>query len=351
MARTGVQFLDIEKAALELQGFGKIPTVDGIREILGTGSKSTISKHLRAWRAKQTQAGGDLPHELAALVTGIWRKLHTDADQRVHESEATCHQQVQKLNQTITRLHQEQADLKNQLHKTEEMTAMEHSAKEKFEKQLQEKQQEQIKLHEQSQAISQQLEASKAENARIHQLTKNIQANLEHYQQEMHKHQLEQTLQTEKQHAFYVQEITALKQQLTHQQNQIKPLEQEKEKLQATLEQLDNQLQQLLAEQKTTQLQLQETNHEKSGLLERNKIAAETINALQNEINEAVTQCRELEKKTAILFDQNERLQKDLAQTQDKVETLRQEKLFLIQEKSQLEGYLNKTKHLEKSNH
>lgn len=38
MARTGVQYVDIETAALELKGRGKVPTVDGIREVLGAGS-------------------------------------------------------------------------------------------------------------------------------------------------------------------------------------------------------------------------------------------------------------------------------------------------------------------------
>jgi hypothetical protein len=42
----GVGLLDVEKAALELQGRGKNPSVDAIREVLGTGSKSTIAQHL-----------------------------------------------------------------------------------------------------------------------------------------------------------------------------------------------------------------------------------------------------------------------------------------------------------------
>ena len=61
MARAGVTFLDVEKAVLQLQGRGKNPSVDAIRELLGTGSKSTIAQHLRDYRAEQSQVAGTLP--------------------------------------------------------------------------------------------------------------------------------------------------------------------------------------------------------------------------------------------------------------------------------------------------
>ena len=102
---------------LELQGTGKIPTVDGIREILGTGSKTTIAQHLRDWRAKQADAQGELPHELMALVTGLWKRLHAQADQRITEVENTYCQQVQELKHTVAQAPPRAcADLKNQLH-------------------------------------------------------------------------------------------------------------------------------------------------------------------------------------------------------------------------------------------
>lgn len=340
MARTGVQFLDIQKAALELQGYGKIPTVDGVREILGTGSKSTIAKYLRDWRTKQIEAGGDLPHELAALVTGLWRKLHTDADQRIQETEATSHQQIQILNQNIARLHQEQTELKKQIHHAEEIAETERSTKENLEKQLRDKEIEYIQSHEKSQALSQQLEAARTEITRLHQLTGNIQANLEHYQQEIHKQQLQQTLQVEKQLAFYIHEIASLKQHIDQQNLQFKPLAREKEQLEVALDQLKNQHQLLLAEHKTTQAQLQNIHAQKNRLLTENESLAD----VQNKLNDAVAHWREFEKKTAILSDQNARLQKDLSQAQEKVEHLREEKLFLIQEKAQLEGFLKAIK-------
>lgn len=90
MGRAGVTLLDVEKAALQLQGRGKNPSVDAIREILGTGSKATIAKHLRDWRAAQeSQSSGKLPQDLLALVTGLWERLNLQADQRIDEIENT----------------------------------------------------------------------------------------------------------------------------------------------------------------------------------------------------------------------------------------------------------------------
>lgn len=348
MARIGVQFLDIEKAALELQGSGKIPTVDGIREILGTGSKSTIAQHLRAWRAKQADSAGELPHELQALVIGLWKRLHDQADQRVTEAENTYRQQVQELKQTIIQLQQDHTHLKKQLHQNEEMYATERFAKEDLEKQLRGYSQEHVKLCERHQATAQQLDNTRAENSRLHQLAANIQANLEHYQQAMHQRQIEQTLATEKQQAYYIQEMTLLKQQLTEQQGQVKPIEQELTQCRMAILQLEKQHEQLTAEHKLTEQQLQAIDRERSTLLERDATTKKMIQAMESKASKDVAQLHELEKKIAVLADQNERLQQDLAQTQDKVETLQQEKLFLVQEKSQMEGYLKQIKHAEK---
>jgi len=56
VGRKGITYLDVVKAANELQGNGLNPTVDEVRLRLGTGSKSTIVPHLRQWRRQQNEA-------------------------------------------------------------------------------------------------------------------------------------------------------------------------------------------------------------------------------------------------------------------------------------------------------
>lgn len=53
MGRIGITYSDVARAADELKEKEQNPTVDAVRAVLGTGSKSTIVPHLRRWRIKQ----------------------------------------------------------------------------------------------------------------------------------------------------------------------------------------------------------------------------------------------------------------------------------------------------------
>lgn len=54
MARIGVTYKDIAEASETIKSRGQEPTVDRVREYLGTGSKSTIAPHLKQWRNNNT---------------------------------------------------------------------------------------------------------------------------------------------------------------------------------------------------------------------------------------------------------------------------------------------------------
>ena len=349
MARIGVQFQDIEKAALELHGSGKIPTVDGIRELLGTGSKTTITHHLRAWRAKQDEAGGHLPHELQALVTGLWKRLHEQADQRVEEVEKEHEAQRLALQQELTLLQQHYTQLQQRLHHSEESGALERLAKLELEKQLHAVTQEHLKLTERYQAALHQNETTKAENARLHQLAANMQANMEHYQEAVHQRQQQQTLAMEKQQGIYAEELAQLKQQCLQHEGRATLLEKELAQVQQAHEQTEKQYNKLQGECQATSQTCQELDRERSRLLERDAHSHQTIQALQLKAEKESVRVGELEQKMAVLASLNERLNHEITVSQDKVEILRQEKLFLAQEKAQMEGYLKQVKHVELS--
>lgn len=51
MARGGVNYTEVDEAACYLQGLGRNPTVDAIRERLGTGSRTTLAEHLKRWKS------------------------------------------------------------------------------------------------------------------------------------------------------------------------------------------------------------------------------------------------------------------------------------------------------------
>ncbi len=77
MARAGITFEQVAAVADAMVGAGQAPTINGVRDTLGTGSPNTVHKHLTAWRAARPQAVAaavELPAELVnALGAEITR--------------------------------------------------------------------------------------------------------------------------------------------------------------------------------------------------------------------------------------------------------------------------------------
>ncbi|WP_028303516.1 DNA-binding protein [Oceanospirillum maris] len=84
MARNGISYNEVKQAVDEMQAEGLNPTIAGIRERLGTGSFTTISEHLKLWRAERQQqpmvAGGSpAPDSLNGMVQAVWQQAREDA--------------------------------------------------------------------------------------------------------------------------------------------------------------------------------------------------------------------------------------------------------------------------------
>jgi chromosome segregation ATPase len=85
MARTGVSYDEVEKAATALHQQGLNPTVQRIREALGTGSNTTIARHLKTWHdayfaEEYSRVPMAIPEEIAASVDGFWAAAVAKAD-------------------------------------------------------------------------------------------------------------------------------------------------------------------------------------------------------------------------------------------------------------------------------
>jgi chromosome segregation ATPase len=340
MGRAGVTLLDVEKAVMQLQGRGKNPTVDTIRELLGTGSKSTIIQHLKAWRSKNDESQGKLPQELLALVTGLWERLNGQAEQRIIEIESSSEEQLQIVKQSLQQHQQEHIELKTKFHQLEEKFSTECRVKVECEKQLQLEKQEHDKLRERDHVHVIQLKDQKAENARLHQLAANIQANLEHYQNAMQQARIEQSLAMEKKQIQFQQELTELQRELALHRKNSQEREQQSAQKNKDMQLLKEQSHLLQLNHDSLIQQLQESSRELIIFKDRFEHHQQQFQTYQKELNHKNQQLIEFEKQTAILADQRDRLQKNLSDADNKIEILRHEKLFLTQEKSQLEGHL-----------
>ncbi len=96
MARAGILYSQVAKAAAQLTQAGKTPTIDTVREALGdTGSKSTIAPMLKRWKAEHQEIvdGADtgLPAELVEAIKSIYQRLQDDVARQLEEMSVTHH--------------------------------------------------------------------------------------------------------------------------------------------------------------------------------------------------------------------------------------------------------------------
>ena len=124
MARAGVTYHDVAKAAEAIKTQGQEPTVDRVRERLGTGSKSTIAPLLKRWRSDNGEAAdvSRLPSDLVEVVKSLHERVQQMADHRIErarqESKASndeLRKELNNANNTITQLTARQQDLENQI--------------------------------------------------------------------------------------------------------------------------------------------------------------------------------------------------------------------------------------------
>jgi chromosome segregation ATPase len=91
MARAGILYSHVAQAAATLLENGKNPTVDNVREALGsTGSKSTIAPFLKRWKAEQqdaiAEAESGLPAPLLQAVKGLHQHMQAEANQQIEQA-------------------------------------------------------------------------------------------------------------------------------------------------------------------------------------------------------------------------------------------------------------------------
>lgn len=344
MGRTGVTLLEVEEAAAQLQGRGKTPSVDNVREMLGTGSKSTIAQHLKNWKSKNGTAHGKLPSELLAIVTGLWERLNAETDARLNNSEIVYNKKIEGMQETLRRSQQASEELKADCHKFEENFFMERKIKEENIKLFQDETQERIKWQERCQENTKLIDSQKAENLRLHQLAGNIQANLEHYQSAVQQARTEQSLIIERNQQEFQKEKSELQNSLSIYREQAQLLQQEIEQKNTDFFELKNQFMLLQDNYNQRAIQLEENSRQLIILQERAEQIDKQNLSYKNEITHKDSIILKLEKETAVLDEIKNQLQNKLSNAEDKIEALRQDKSFLSQEKSELQNYIKQWK-------
>lgn len=88
MPRIGIDYETVKHAAIKLLSQGDAPSVQKIRDLLGTGSNTTIAEHLKTWReehAKKTihYLPESMPKELTASFEVLWQTAMEQAQNQL----------------------------------------------------------------------------------------------------------------------------------------------------------------------------------------------------------------------------------------------------------------------------
>lgn len=179
MTNMGITYEHIEKAALALQSQRKSVTGDNIREVLGTGSKGTITKHLRQWRVNsgvKTVDESSVPPHLLQMLRDLWNRIECDADDKITTHKETLERKLSdtQLLLETSKLQNENISAEHNQLKTE--LANSENINQQLQSEINDAQKKQIASNERITALESHNTEYKNEIARLHQLLKESQA-------------------------------------------------------------------------------------------------------------------------------------------------------------------------------
>ena len=186
MPRPGVSYLDVAKAATQLVEQNLRPSIEEVRKILGTGSNSTINRHLRDWKAKQgnqVELEQGLPDSLLIAVKGIYDAIKDEASNNIkklqedHENAMSLmNKEISEIKQKNVILAQENDSLKANINTLEESNKESQSLTENTKQSLE-------KMKSESLLLEEKLSSKFSEIKTLTQQLANSQNNLDHYRE------------------------------------------------------------------------------------------------------------------------------------------------------------------------
>jgi DNA repair exonuclease SbcCD ATPase subunit len=340
MARAGVTYHDVAKAAEAIKSRRQEPTVDRVREHLGTGSKSTIAPLLKRWRSDIGEAAdvSGLPSDLVEVVKSLYERVQQMGDHRIEQardefkaSNDELRKELTEARNTIAQLTARQQDLNNQLSRVIEKKSQQDKSLEDARVGL-------AKAESQRDEALARTTELKESVGELKQENRDIRDHFEHYQQRT----AEDRQQERDQFRIVNQGLNDQIQDLQHRLAQA-------ELRASELFDVNAQLQRNADELKRANAALNSDLNAKM----------EDIQNLEHEHEEAVTKCREyqhkndqlaenmavlttqkadVDKQVAVLSQTLETTKTELKTTQDKAAFLTDENKVILQEKAVIQG-------------
>mgnify|MGYP000675127020 CR=1 FL=1 len=340
MARAGVTYHDVAKAAEAIKIQRQEPTVDRVRVYLGTGSKSTIAPLLKRWRSDNGEAAdiGGLPNDLIDVVKSLHERVQQMADHRIEQAR----QEFEGLNQelrkeltdaknTIAQLTARQQDLENQVERLDK----EKGQSEKF---LENARISLVKAESQrDEAIARTTEL-KGSVAELKQENKDIREHFEHYQQ----HTAEDRQQEREQFRAVTQglkdQVRDLQHRLTQAESKASELFDANAQLQSNADKLEQANATLNRDLNGKVDDIQKLKRDLEDAMTKNRKNQHKNEQLAEKIAALTAQKADVDKELAVLSQALKATKTELKTIQDKVTYLTDENKAILQEKAVIQG-------------
>ncbi len=340
MARIGVTYSDIAKAAETIKSHGQEPTVDRVRECLGTGSKSTIAPHLKQWRNSNgdLKNNNGLPDDLLEVVKSLYDRIQNTADFKISqvtesfksEKETLSHELNNTKNQ-IAQLLSQQNKLEQKLKNTESENKSLSNSADSLKKSLDKTEFEHI------QAQSR-IEEFKATISELKQENKDVRDHFEHYQQHIaddHQQEREQFRLANEQLQNQIQDLSVRYTESEKQLNKQRVVDSEKHKI---IEQLQTQNQALVSGKNQNQSDIKLLNEQLISYNTKHQILNEQKKLIQDELKFLASEHIETQHEIKLLQQTLEQTKSELFESKDKIAIQDNDYKILLQEKSVIQG-------------
>lgn len=340
MARAGITYHDVAKAAEAIKIQSQEPTVDRVREHLGTGSKSTIAPLLKRWRSENGEVAdvSGLPNDLVEVVKALHERVQQMADQRIAQSRDEfkvtndqLRQELTGVRNNIVQLTARQQDLDAQLLRVTDEKALQGKSLEEAH----------IKLAkaeaQRDEAIARTAEW-KGIATELKRENKDIRDHFEHYQQRTAEDRQQEREQFHLASYGLKDQIQDLQHRLTQAESRASELVDANKRLQRHTHELE----QANAIQKSTLARqvadIQKLEHQLNEASEKSREQQHKSEQVADKIAALTSQKADVDKQVAVLSQALEATKTDLIASQNKVEVLSDENKLVLQEKAVIQG-------------
>ncbi|WP_416308550.1 DNA-binding protein [Neptunicella sp. SCSIO 80796] len=340
MARAGVTYHDVAKAAEAIKNLRQEPTVDRVREHLGTGSKSTIAPLLKRWRSdngESTDIGG-LPNDLVEVVKSLHDRVQQMADHRIEQARQGFKELNEELRKklndadnTVAQLSARQKDLDMQIGQ------LTHEVNQK----AQALEDTRIKLTkaelQRDEAIARTAEL-KVSVAELKQENKDIREHFEHYQQRTAEDRQQEREQFRTVTQGLKDQVRDLQHRFTQAESKASELFDANAQLQSNAGKLEQANVALNRELNGKIEDIQDLKRDLEDALTKYRDSQHKNEQLAENMAVITSQKADIDKQVAVLSQALEAVKAELKACQDKIAFLTDENKVILQEKAMIQG-------------